>query len=227
MKKIRTQIKEIKEGFLTAKLKQQCPAYALANVIFVFSIFIVIYTISAIICNFFPVVGICMIAISVILLFVFLAWDRVISRTIPISAKIFDHFFARYGRVVSKDDWKWIKRVNKKVYKFILDKKNIGHCYAVSWMLAIFVEDAKIMYCSIACKEDVKTTGHSVVVKNNCIYDTNMRKHFDFDEYIEINKVEVYKIFEEEEYCKKSFFDDIREDFKSWCAERNVYCSPQ
>ena len=127
---------------------------------------------------------------------------------------------------VSKNDWKRIKKKNKNAYKFIWDKENIGHCYAIAWVLALFIEDAKVMYCSIACKENGQTA-HAVVVKNNCIYDTNKRMHYDFDEYIELNKVEVYKIFEKEVYCKISFFDDVREDFKNWCAERNVYCNPQ
>lgn len=226
IKKIRTQFKEVKEGFFTAKTEEQFPAYMWANATFIFFVFIIIYTISAIICNFFQIVGICMIAISIILLFVFIFWDRAFSKTIRISARIFEHFFARYGRVVSKDDWKRIKKNDKDAYKFIWDKKNIGHCYAVAWVLALWIEDAKVMYCSIERKGNDKTA-HAVVVKNNCIYDTNLRKHYDFDEYIKMNKAEVYQIFEEEVYCKKSFFADFREDFKTWCAERNVYCDPQ
>ncbi len=226
MKKIRKQFKELKEAFLTAKAEEQFPAYMLANAIFIYFVFIIVYTISAIVCNFSQVVGICMITISIILLFVFMFWDRAFSKTIRISARIFKHFFARYGRVVSKDDWKRIKRKNKDAYKFIWDKKNIGHCYVVAWVLALFLEDAKVMYCSVPCKEGGQTA-HAVVVKNNCIYDTNLRMHFDFDEYIEMNKAEVYQIFEEEVYCKKSFFDDVRQDFKNWCAERSVYCNPQ
>ena len=93
-------------------------------------------------------------------------------------------------------------------------------------VLALFLEDAKIMFCSVAGKEHPQTA-HAVIVKNNCIYDTNKRRHYDFDEYIEMHKAEVYQIFEKEVYSKKSFFDDIREDFKNWCAERNVYCDPQ
>lgn len=226
MKEILTQFKEIKEDFLTAKAEKRFPAYMLANAIFILLVFTIIYIISSIIWSFFHVVGICMIAISFILLFVFFLWDRAFFTTMRISARIFEHFFARYGRVVSKNDWKRIKKKNKNAYKFIWDKENIGHCYAVAWVLALFIEDAKVMYCSIACKENGQTA-HAVVVKNNCIYDTNKRMHYDFDEYIELNKVEVYKIFEKEVYCKISFFDDVRENFKNWCAERNVYCNPQ
>ncbi len=72
MKEILTQFKEIKEDFFTAKAEKQFPAYMLANAIFILLVFTIIYIISSIIWSFFHVVGICMIAISFILLFVFL-----------------------------------------------------------------------------------------------------------------------------------------------------------
>lgn len=226
MKKIRKDLKEMKEGFLSAKLKEQFPAYMFANFIFITIVFTILYSISAIVYSISENVGIGMIAISIIFLFVFEFWDRAFSKTIPISAKIFEHFFARYGRVVTKDDWKRIKKQNKEAYKFIWDKKHIGHCYFVSRVLATWIEDAKVMYCSIATKNDGQTA-HAVIVKNNCVYDTNNRKHYDYDEYIERFKVEVYKIFGKEAYYKESFFDDVRQGFVDWCAERNVYCDPQ
>lgn len=226
MNKLRRYFKKMKEGFLTAKANEQFPAYFCANTIFIYCVFIIIYTISAIICIFFEALGNFMIVLSIIFLFVFTLWDRAFSKTIQISARIFDYFFARYGRVVSKDDWKQIKKKNKKSYKFILSKKYFGNCYYVSWILALHIEDAKIMYCSVAAKEGGQTA-HAVVVKNNCVYDTNKKKHFDYDEYIKMSKAEVYKIFDKDVYAKKSFFDDIRQDFVDWCAERNVYCDPQ
>lgn len=225
MKKFRQRILEMKEGFLSGKCDDAYPAYMLANLVFIYAVFTIFYIISAVVYNIYKPVGICMIAISIILLCVFMFWDRAFSKTIPISARIFTRIFGRYGRVVTKDDWKRIKKKNKDAYKFIWDKKNIGHCYAVAWVLALWVEDAKVMYCSIASKNE--HTAHAVVVKNGCVYDTNCRRHYDYDEYIKLNKAEVYQIFEEEVYCKKSFFDDVRQGFVDWCAERNVYCDPQ
>ena len=226
MKKIRERFKEMKEGFLTAKSDAAFPAYVFANAIFICLIYIIAYAISVIVYhNLSNIAGLCMIAISTILLFVFILCDRAFSKTMPISARIFTHLFGRYGLVVSKDDWKLIKKYDKEAYKFIWDKENIGHCYAVAWVLALRIKDAKIMYCSVAGKDG--PTGHSVVVKNNCVYDTNFRRHYDYDEYLRNLKGEVYKIFEKEDYCTKSFFDDIRQGFVDWCAERNVYCDPQ
>lgn len=225
MKKIRTQIKEIKEGFLNAKIKEKYPAYVCANAIFIFCVFIIIYTISAIVCNYFMIIGLAMIAISIILVLVFLFSQKAFCITLPISMRIFNYFFARYGKVITRNDWKRIRKNNKKAYKLIWDKNSIGKCYGITYILATWIKDAKIMYCSIECKNG--RTAHAVLLKNNCIYDTNIRQHYDYDEYIEMLKVEVYQIFEKEVYSKRSFFDDIRDDFKKWCAERNVYCDPQ
>ena len=81
------------------------------------------------------------------------------------------------------------------------------------------------MYCS--CKGENGQIAHAVIVKNHCIYDTNDRKHFDYDEYIKMFDVEVYQIYEKEQYCSINFFNNIRQGFVEWCAERNVYCNPE
>lgn len=144
----------------------------------------------------------------------------------PISIKITYSLFGKYDKAVTKDDWKRIKKRNKRAYKYILDKKNIGHCYYISWILALWLNDAKLIYCSIRCS-DGHHTGHAVVLRNNCVYDTNLRMNCDLDEYIKELDAEVYKIFDEEVYRTESFFQDIYQDFYNWCSERNVYCDPQ
>jgi len=222
MKKIRARFEEMKEGFLTGKGEKAFHAYMFANYILIYLVFVIMCIISIIISNTF---GIYMLAISLIFIIVFTNWSKAFFITLPISGRILIHIFGRYGRVVSKDDWKRIKKNDKNTYKFLLNKKNIGHCYAVSWVLAIWLKDAKLMYCSVAMKEGKEA--HAVIVKNNCIYDTNLRRHYDFNEYIKFNNAEVYKIFDKKEYFKMSFFDDIYEEFVKWCSERNVHCDPQ
>ena len=68
------------------------------------------------------------------------------------STKVLWHFFGRYGRVVTKEDWKNIKRFCPETYKYIWSKKSDGHCYITSASIALFLDDAKIMYCSIKGK---------------------------------------------------------------------------
>jgi len=226
MTKFRQRILEMKEGFCSGKWDEYFRAYECVNVIFLFCIWIILHTISMMVCLIYKPIGICISLIVWISYFVFLLWSKAFFITIPISAKIVNRIWGRYGRVVTKDDWKQIKKQNKLAYKFIWDKKNIGHCYMVARILATWIDDAKLMYCSIEAKNG-ESTAHAVVVKNGCIYCTNSRQHYDFDDYIKYAKAEVYQIWEKEVYCKESFFDDVRQGFVDWCAERNVYCDPQ
>ena len=227
MKKFRQRILKLKEGYLSRKSEEAFQAYLYANIIFISLIYTITYMVSALVYGILnKEIGICMFIVSTILFFIFTSWKKAFSKVLPISIRILDKLFGKYGLVVSKDDWKRIKKKNIKAYKFVRDKKNIGYCYMTSWVLAIWIEDAKIMYCSIAGKNNCQTA-HSVVVKNNCVYDTNLREHYDFDEYIKMYKVEIYTFFEEKEYCTEKFFENVYKDFMDWCAERNVYCDPQ
>lgn len=81
------------------------------------------------------------------------------------------------------------------------------------------------MYCAQTIKDG--WSAHAVIVKDNCVYDTNLRRHFDYNEYIELYHIVIYKLFSEEEYRKETFFDDIRSEFVEWCEKNNVYCNPQ
>lgn len=223
MKKITKTFLEFKQDLLSGKSIAVVP---LSNILFITIISLIMLTISFIISvTLNKFIGNLLMIIVTILHCIFSLWRKTFYSVTPISSRLFFKFFGRYGKVISKSDWKRIKRNNKKAYKFFLDKENIGYCYYVSWALASWLIDVKVMYCSI--KTENGKTGHSVIVKDNCVYDTNARWHYDFDEYIDMLDVEVYKIFEKEEYANEDFFDNIRQGFVDWCAERNVFCNPQ
>ena len=143
-----------------------------------------------------------------------------------LSYKLLFKLFGRYGKVVSKKDWKNIKKYwPKEAYKEAISKKSCGYCYFYSCAIAQCLKDAKLMYCSQMIK--CRASAHAVIVKDNCVYDTNVRRHFDYNEYIELYDIVIYKMFSEEEYRMKHFFDNIRPEFVEWCANNNVYCKPQ
>lgn len=162
---------------------------------------------------------------SFALIYLFIAFTtKLFKVTGKLSYKLLFYLFGRYGKVVSKEDWKNIKKCHKEFYKEAVSKKSCGFCYYFSWTIALHLKDAKLLYCSQ--RQDVGHGGHAVIVKNNCVYDTNNRRHYDYKEYLELFDIVVYKIFKEEEYRKESFFDDIRPGFVEWCKENNVYCDP-
>lgn len=223
MKKIRETFSEFKQDFISRK---SFAVVAFSNILFLLITYNLLLLFSFIIYEtlnkFFG--NVLMITVTIIY-YIFLFWRKAFSSVTPVSLRLFYKLFGGYGKVISKADWKRIRKSNKEAYKFFFDDESIGHCYFVSHALASWLTDVKLMYCSV--KTNNGKSGHSVIIKDNCVYDTNIRRHYDLEEYIEMLDVEIYKIFDEDEFSKEDFFDNIRQDFINWCAERNVYCRPQ
>ena len=228
MKKLRQHFLEIKEGFLDAKIKSSEPAIKLAYIFFVGIIYLLVCYSSMILIAFnLTYVWFCIVFISMLLLIIFYYCPSVSLWASSFSTDLLYKVFGKYGRVVTKEDWKIIKKKSPGLYKFLHTKKEyLGKCYYCSWAIACFLKDAQLMYGSYKVT-DGSFSGHAVIVKNNCVYDTNHRMHHDIDEYKELFSFEVYKIFSEKDYRTKDFFDNIRNDFVKWCSERNSYCKPQ
>lgn len=227
MKKFRQRFLEVKEGFLDSKIEGQSIAIEWANILVIGVIYLAVCYSSMIFMAFgLENITNTIIIIAIIAVAIFMFVPQAFFLVIPLTTEIVIYLFGRYGRVVTKQDWKNIKKKCPKGYKEIWKKKSIGHCYYYSRGIALYLEDAQLLYCYIT-KKDGKKTGHAVIVKNNCVYCTNERRHFDLEEYKKIRGVEVYKIFSKNEYCSSHFFYNIREDFKKWCAEKNAYCDPQ
>ena len=132
----------------------------------------------------------------------------------------------RCGKVITYKDWKVIKKsVTQEEYIELITEKSNGYCYYYSRLIAVFLDDAQLMYCAIKIGDVLSC--HAVILKNHCVYDTNERKHYDYDEYIKENEAIVYKMFSASQYRKESFFDDIREELVEWCRQNKIYCNPQ
>lgn len=222
MTKIRQNFIEMKEGVLDGKNESYLSAICITNLLVILACYILICFLGMI---FFVDNWIFAILTGVIYA-MFLFNNKLFSMVMPFSQKLLVKCFGRYGRVLTKKDWAYIKKKNPEFYSELWSKKSYGHCYYYSWAVALFLKDAELMYCSIKIK-DGSDTAHAVIVKNNCVYCTNLQRHFDLDEYKEIGNVNVYKMFSEKEYRTGTFFDDIRDDFVKWCTERNVSCNPQ
>ena len=225
-KKIRKEIAELKDNFFEAKSETVVKVLNYFNLCLHFVISLFIWFAGIILCLIlkYRIVGLIVAIMSVVYIILATTVGKVFKMTGYMSYKLLFYLFGRYGKVVTRQDWKNVKKYGKVLYKDLFSKESYGHCYYYSRALAMYLEDAQLMYCSIPAAGEI--TGHSVIVKNNCVYDTNDRRHYDYEEYIK-KEVEIYKFFSEEDYRKESFFDDIRQDFVEWCAERNVYCSPQ
>lgn len=227
MGKIRKTFLEVREGFLDAKSTKAYYAYFFANVIFIIGVGIATILLSSILLFYNQKQLFFYITIATIILcsFFYINTKAFIS-VVPFSSEILTRLFGRYGRVITKNDWENIKKYCPIIYEKALSGKSNGHCYFYSWAIALYLKNAKIMYCSVRRKNG-EDTGHAVIVKKGCVYDTNRRQHYDLKEYKKMFHVKVYKFFSREEYATIDFFDNIREGFADWCAKNNVYCDPQ
>lgn len=226
LKKIRKEITELKNDFFEATSESETRVLNMFNVLVHFTISMLIWIIGLIFYIFNLKTIADVIGLLSVIYIILAGFTKLFKVTGRLSYKILFRLFGRYGKVVSKKDWKDIKKHwPKEAYKEAISKKSCGHCYFYSWAIAQWLEDAKLMYCSQKLKDG--PSAHAVIVKDNCVYDTNLRRHFDYNEYIELYDIVIYKMFSEEEYRTETFFDDIRPEFVEWCAKNNVYCNPQ
>lgn len=221
----RKKIKVAEHNFYAGKIGGSSDALILANVSFLLAIYIALFwllafiiapineTLSLIVCG----------TLSVCVL-LFCRIQALFSLTLPISAKILFNLYGKYGYCVSKKDWTTIKKKSPYVYKFLNSKKSKGTCYLSSWLIALHLKGAEIMYLGYGDSKDT-LTAHAVVVRGNVVYDTNARMHSNIFEYLEFSNAKVFKIYNEKQYRKKSFFDDIRNEFVTWCQENNITCN--
>lgn len=174
---------QLKEGFLDAKAENLYDVYLFANQILIcFTSWIITCISSIFVYIHLDYIFYIITTLSFFSFIFFSINHRAFLMIMPFSAKILIHFFGRYGRVVTKQDWTRIKKESHRGYREIWSKNSIGHCYYFSWYIALFLNDATLMYCSIK-GNDGRNTAHSVIVKNNCVYDTNARQHFDLNDY--------------------------------------------
>ena len=152
--------------------------------------------------------------------------DNPIRRKILNKTLFIPKYLSRYGNVISLEDWRFIKRSNPQTYTRFWSPSSFGKCYYFSRWLAAYIDNAKLMYCSITLDDGTKTA-HSVIFKDNCVFDTNARMHYNYDEYLKDFGAQVFRFYTSDAYLRDSFFDDIREDLLQWCADNNVSCDPQ
>lgn len=126
------------------------------------------------------------------------------------------------GEVVSSEDWLNISKKNYPLYRVLTQTDIDGKCYATTLAIAKYVSDCILVYGAIE-KEDGNKTAHVILKKASWVYDSNMKHHFKYDEYIQTYNFEIFceKIPPKENF--KEFLQKFFEGgFKQWCEERNV-----
>lgn len=132
-------------------------------------------------------------------------------------------------QVISFKDWKNIKKRCKTLYYGARSEACNHECYTTTYALANTLKnpEIKILWISVQCEE--KRYGHAVILKNGKIYDSNLRRTFNYDKYFKAFNVEIFKEYSIAEYLGKdilpyesSLFASKWEEFGEWCKNNNV-----
>lgn len=133
------------------------------------------------------------------------------------------YFATPKGNAVSKDDFKVIKKQKPRLYWEITSDYCGGKCYSYARDIALLFTDAKLIYCAATnpFKED-QVFAHAILERNGEIYDTNRRMSYKIEDYEKIFKVQIYKKWTYDEFCRDDFQEEVRDDFRRWCQENGV-----
>lgn len=143
----------------------------------------------------------------------------------------FQNLWLLNNKVISFKDWKTIKKTNKEFYYNARSEACNNRCYFTSYALAntLLAEDIKILWI---CIEPIphKRCGHSVIARGNNIYDSNLRRTYNREEYLRAFKAEVFKEYSIEEYFSKAnlqqtYYEFVNlkwEEFGKWCETKNA-----
>lgn len=131
-------------------------------------------------------------------------------------------------KVISFKDWKIIKKRNKVLYDKARSEDCNHKCYFTSYGIANTLENPDIKVLWICIETLNHKCGHSVIVRNDQIYDSNLRRTYNREEYLKAFKAEVFKEYSIEEYMSKAnmqqtYFTFLDwEEFGEWCKVRNA-----
>lgn len=127
------------------------------------------------------------------------------------------------GNALSKDDFKVIKKQKPSLYWEITSNYCVGMCYLYARDIALLFPDAKLIYCAATNPfKETEVFAHAVLERNGEIYDTNRRMSYKVEDYEKIFKVQIYKKWIYDEFCRDDFQEGVRDDFRKWCQENDV-----
>lgn len=204
-------------------------------VLFIFNLVIIMFFKSAlvnIVLNINLLIMLFITAIDMIIIYKF----KIKKQTKQTKQEIFDVFVEKIRNlwllnesVISFKDWKLIKERDENLYYHARSEACNHQCYFTSYSLANTLKNPsiKILWISTYIKLDMKC-GHSVLVKDDKIYDSNLRRTYDREAYLKAFNAEVFKEYSIDEYInddfrKQKYFDFLDwDEFGNWCKERGV-----
>ena len=144
-------------------------------------------------------------------------------------AEKFQNLWLFNWQVISFKDWKNIKKRCKKLYYDARSEVCNHECYTTTYAIANTLNNPEIKILWIAVQAADERYGHAVILRNGKIYDSNLRRTFNYDKYFNAFNAEIFKEYSIEDYLTKenlshdSCFSHLEwKAFGKWCRENNV-----
>lgn len=123
-------------------------------------------------------------------------------------------------------NWQKIKKIDKVFYQYLQSEDCNKKAFETTLNTASLLQDSKvkIVWMSITQIGTNYKTGHAVLKKGNWVYDTNLKRTYNFKDYMKCRQVEVFKEFslKEGEYFANNSYVQSWKEFITWCKERDA-----
>ncbi len=140
------------------------------------------------------------------------------------------------GKALSKKDFETILQVNEKLYAFIATQSCRGYCYSICFGMCKALKKGSIEFIAIKKfnmdkdgKDDEKAfTMHVLYINNGWAFDTYSSRQYPVERLHEIYKAKVYKVFDYDSICDKSydeFRDEQEPELAKWCIINDCFMS--
>lgn len=140
----------------------------------------------------------------------------------------FQNLWLLNWKVISFKDWKIIKKRYNKLYIKARSEVCNHKCYDTTYAIANTLQNPDIKILWICIESRGHKCGHAVISRNDEIYDSNLRRTFNREEYLKAFNAEIFKEYSLEEYSDKEnlpqscFVYLDWEQFGEWCVEHNA-----
>lgn len=171
---------------------------------------------------------------GLLLLVLILFYEPFVTFLDLVAQKIYFWICTTKGDALSKSDFEIIKRSNPTLYDSISSQGCLGHCYITSYELLETLQKGEIEFVAIRKATPILDDEeihdgrafkiHVLYLNNGWAFDTYSRRQYPIEKLHQIFNAKVYKSFDFNDICNKSFNDFGKEqDFgiSKWCNDND------
>ena len=143
-------------------------------------------------------------------------------RTLKLRDMFLKRITIRKNNVISKKDWKHIKKTNKKLYKKLLGDQSEDLSYYYAREIALILKNVKLMYVAIDDRLHETIYAHALIRKGDQVYDSYLKRSFKLDDYAKLYNMKIYSQWSFKDYSDSAFRRTVKNNFTNWCIKNDV-----